>query len=89
MKFVYITHVLSVTVTVVTVKKMTIMTNDSVRFSHRTVLMVIGNIVTNQFSKKLNIHFIYYKLLYIIIYNITFFTTQKIKGSNVTCYQQP
>ena len=32
MKFVYTTYVLSVTVTVVTVKKMTIMTNDSYVF---------------------------------------------------------
>ena len=52
MKIIDITYVLLVTVTVVTVKKMTIMTNDSVRFSHRTVLMVIGNIVTNQFSEN-------------------------------------
>ena len=29
MKFVYITYILSITVTVVTVKKMTIMTNDN------------------------------------------------------------
>ena len=34
MKIVYITYVLLVTVTVVTVKKMTIMTNDSVIFPH-------------------------------------------------------
>ena len=50
MKIFNITYILLVTVTVVTVKKMTIMTNDSVIFSHHnTHLMVTGNIVTNQF----------------------------------------
>ena len=48
MKIIDITYVLLVTVTVVTVKKMTIMTNDNDIFSHHdTVQMVTGNIVTN------------------------------------------
>ena len=38
MKIVDIAYILLVTVTVVTVKKMTIMTNDSVRFSHHDTL---------------------------------------------------